>query len=59
MIKKAKDTTEQVYSVETLKQSDEFSAHADILGALFNNKDRVTKQEARAAIKKHNEREVN
>ena len=49
---------EPKYSLQQIKRAAEFSDHEDILTALFNSDDLLTKTEVRKALKKHLEREV-
>lgn len=56
--KKSKQLQEQKYSLQQIKRAAEFSDHEDILTALFNSDDLLTKTEVRKALKEHLEREV-
>lgn len=56
--KKVCNIQEPKYRVGTLSKSDEFSQHRDIVLALFDSQDLITKSDLRNAIKAHLEREV-
>lgn len=49
---------EKVYSLQQLKQADEFSDHEDLISALFDSHTLYTKEDVRNAIKEHLEMEV-
>ena len=48
----------KLYTLQQIKQADEFSNHEDLISALFNSHTLYTKDEVRNAIKEHLEREV-
>lgn len=56
--KKVCNIQEPKYKAGTLSKSDEFSSHRDIVLALFDSQDLITKTELKNAIKAHLEREV-
>lgn len=56
---KAVKPVEKTFYIEDLIRTDEFSGYSDIISVLFDSKDKKTKTEVKAAIKKHRERKVN
>ncbi len=56
--KRKRKPKEPTYKVQTLVRANEFSAYSDILLALFDSQDFITKSTAQKALKEHLEREV-